>query len=253
MIITGDQEKILAAISEKSDGSMRLHHVEAIDKSALEARAKWLESLGLGLSEVVTAGLEHGSRVVRAYASETGRNIPLCDGLVTNSPGLYLSVTAADCPTLFLHDPKEQAVGIAHCGWKGLHRGIVENLVGLMRSSFYSSPDNLVAYVGPGIGPCHFEVKKDVAKLLCDYRALISEDGVTKLFLNKIITAKLFHLGLAGSHIHLDNNCTFCTRDEADGINIPNFKYFSARRDQNLTLETMMAIIGIRKNKESVV
>jgi YfiH family protein len=97
----------------------------------------------------------HGSRVVEvdALADE-----PEADAAVARRPGTVCAVLVADCIPVLLADRAGTTVGIAHAGWRGLTRGVIENTVGAMAGA----GGDLIAYLGPGIGPAAFEVGGDV-------------------------------------------------------------------------------------------
>lgn len=84
-----------------------------------------------------------------------------CDGLVTAESGVALAVMTADCLPLLLCDPVARVVGAIHCGWKGLHKGIVNNAVQAM-AHLGAHPANIRAVMGAAIGPQSFEVGGEV-------------------------------------------------------------------------------------------
>jgi len=80
------------------------------------------------------------------------------DASATNRPGLLLGVQTADCVPILLVDPQKRAVAAIHAGWKGTLSRIAEKAVGRMRLEFGSKPAELLAAIGPSIGPCCYEV-----------------------------------------------------------------------------------------------
>jgi YfiH family protein len=84
------------------------------------------------------------------------------DGIVTNTPGLLVTVQTADCLPIILADRKRRAVGVFHAGWRGTVNRIVEKGVGEMRKHFGSEPRDLVAAIGPGVQGCCYEVGEEV-------------------------------------------------------------------------------------------
>jgi YfiH family protein len=84
------------------------------------------------------------------------------DGLITNVPGVLISVKTADCLPVIVVDPRRQAVGVFHAGWRGTVQRIVEKGVGEMRKHFGSNPTDLLAVIGPGIGKCCYQVGDEV-------------------------------------------------------------------------------------------
>ena len=80
------------------------------------------------------------------------------DGVITNTPGLLLSIQTADCLPILLADPKKRAVGAFHAGWRGTLARVVEKGIGEMRRQFGSNPRDLRAAIGPGIHKCCYQV-----------------------------------------------------------------------------------------------
>ena len=119
----------------------------------------------------------HGIRVLdldetgKAHGVVSGANLhhhdPEADAQITTLPGIALAVQVADCLPVLLADTQGRVIGAAHAGWRGLAAGVLEVTVQAMRSKV---PDaNLVAWLGPCIGPAAFEVGDDVrAAFLAD-------------------------------------------------------------------------------------
>ena len=106
--------------------------------------------------------LEHGAAVVRLGPDEPHHATRPADGCWTSERGVACTVTAADCmPVLFaLRDGR--AVGAAHAGWRGLAAGVLEATVRAMCAGTGSVPSDVLAWLGPCIGPRQFEVGADV-------------------------------------------------------------------------------------------
>jgi YfiH family protein len=84
------------------------------------------------------------------------------DGLMTDRPGILLGVQTADCTPVLVADRKRKIVAAFHAGWRGTVRRIVESGIGRMRLEFGSRPEDLIAAVGPGIGPCCYQVGEEL-------------------------------------------------------------------------------------------
>ena len=97
----------------------------------------------------------HGAAVVEAEAA-TGA--PEADAAVARRAGTVCGVLVADCIPVLLADRAGTTVGVAHAGWRGLAAGVIANTVARMTVA----PREIVAYLGPGIGPAAFEVGADV-------------------------------------------------------------------------------------------
>jgi YfiH family protein len=80
------------------------------------------------------------------------------DASITSTPGLLLGVQTADCVPILLVDPKKRAVAAVHAGWRGTLARILEKTVGELVAKFKSNPSDLLAAIGPCIGPCCYEV-----------------------------------------------------------------------------------------------
>jgi YfiH family protein len=85
------------------------------------------------------------------------------DASLTNTPGLLLAVQTADCVPILLVDPKKRAVAAVHAGWRGTLRRILAKTVGRLQMDFGSNPSDILAAIGPSIGPCCYEVGTELA------------------------------------------------------------------------------------------
>lgn len=221
-------------ISEKRDGNMKL-----LAENSEKNRRKFLTEKGFKYSQLISAKLEHGNKVSIVKNSEIQKAFfDYCDGLLTSSPNLILSVTIADCFPVFLFDPNQKVVGILHCGWRSVAKGIIEKALKKMKKNFDCKLNQVMIGIGPGIQKCHFKVKSEFKKEFSEYeKFFISEDGKIFLDLNGIIIEKLILQGIARKNIESSGQCTFCEN-----------KFWSYRRDgvdENEDVRAMMATISI--------
>jgi YfiH family protein len=91
---------------------------------------------------------------------------PVADAAVTRERGVVCGVLTADCLPVAFADRRGKAVGVAHAGWRGLRAGVLEATIAALRG-LGSGPDDLVAWLGPAIGPSRFEVGADVRDPFC--------------------------------------------------------------------------------------
>lgn len=131
-----------------------------------ENRKRALDALNLEQAQSLTSWLVHGNhvRVVGhddLYAE--GANDVHADAMVTQARGLALTLRFADCVPVMFYDPRRGAIGIAHAGWKGIVNGVLIETVRAMQRAFGSRSQDILAGVGPCIGPDKFEVGEDVA------------------------------------------------------------------------------------------
>ena len=125
-------------------------------EAVLKNRQIFQSALGASDLELVLLRQFHSS-LVRFFA-DAPRDPLKGDASLTATPGLALGVQTADCVPILLVDPKKRAVAAIHAGWRGTLRRITEKTVGEMRKRFRSSPEDLLAAIGPAIGACCYEV-----------------------------------------------------------------------------------------------
>jgi hypothetical protein len=189
-------------------------------ESVLENRRRLAESVGADPGRVTMAWQRHGARVTRArpvgfVAPETVWEP--CDGLWTDEPGQPMALVTADCvPVAVCRAGGAPALSLLHVGWRGLLAGIVAAGCRALGAG------RLSAAVGPGIGPCCYEVGEEVA---APFRRAFGEDVVTgeRLDLWTVCERALRAAGCA--EVHHVGRCTACEPET----------FFSHRRDRGRT------------------
>jgi len=138
-------------------------------------------------------------------------------------------VMIADCMPVFFADDGASVVGVAHAGWRGLAAGVLEATVDAMRVS----PDKVMAWLGPAIGPQAYEVGEDVRKAFPHHQGsfAMNRPGHWRLDLYAVARAKLALHGLKRVY-----GGGFCTYTDSR-------RFFSYRRDR--TSERMAAVIWL--------
>lgn len=252
----------------------------------LENRKRFLSALGAGGYELAEVRQIHSTLVYRVgrggrgnleyspcgYSpSKSANHPPQGDAIITNEPGILLSVRSADCVPVLLMDPGRRAVGALHAGWKGMLGGIAEKTVGEMRRWFDSNPGSMHAAIGPSIRACCYEVGEDLAAAFSGrfaegdgfLRQVPQEnparppdppsplsftppghgsDFAPRPHLDLVAAARyqLRRAGLRESHIHVADFCTACRTD----------LFFSYRKEGSHS-GRMMSVIGIRPQAPS--
>ena len=136
------------------------------------------------------------------------------DTILTNIPGITLMMRFADCVPIFLHDPVRKVAGIVHAGWMGTVRGTIRVAVEAMQTRFGSMPGDILAGIGPSIGPDHYEIGPDVVAQVRQafgpsaYRLLTDHAGVTHFDLWAANRLTLEEAGV--QQIELSGLCTAC-------------------------------------------
>ena len=143
------------------------------------------------------------------------------DAAITRRPGKVCAILTADClPIIFATDTGD-TVAAAHAGWRGLATGVIGATVHAMAVQ----PERLIAWLGPAIGPSHFEVGGEVreAFLSGDPGAgdafRLNAGGKFMADLAALARRQLEHLGV--NRIYGGDECTYASAD----------RYFSHRRD----------------------
>lgn len=113
----------------------------------------------------------HGVTVHVARAASAGDGAscaePHADAAVTAQAGVVLAALTADCLPVLLATARGDAVGVVHAGWRGLAAGVVERSVRALRAC-RTGDDEVLAWLGPAIGPRAFEVGEEVVRAFCE-------------------------------------------------------------------------------------
>ena len=153
----------LGGVSPSPYDSLNVGHCVGDNHELVEANHDLIcQALGISRSDVATAHQVHGSRVALVGLGDRGRVIPATDALITDTPGVALLLRFADCLPVLLYDPVRRAIGLAHAGWKGTIKGIAAKTVSAMVEAYGSHPADIVAGLGPCIGPCCYQVGAEV-------------------------------------------------------------------------------------------
>jgi YfiH family protein len=219
---TEAQHAIFTRLGGRSQGAFRSLNVGSLvgdDPAAVQANHELIwASLDLQLTTVVTARQVHGARAAVVGCSDGGTVIPSTDALISDEPGVALLLRFADCVPLVLCDPQRHAIGLAHAGWRGMVAGVVPNTVAALQSAFGCRPADLIAGVGPAIGPCCYEVGPNVVAevegVFGKATGLLSvqPDGAVHFDLPAAIHRQLQHSGVV--QVEDSGLCTHCHTDE---------------------------------------
>jgi hypothetical protein len=197
-----------------------------------------------------------------------GRAVLRGDGMMTDVPGVMLGVQVADCVPVLVADVKRKVVAAFHAGWRGTLARIVERGIGRMRLRYGSRPEDLIAVVGPSIGPCcysvgeevRFEFESQFAYAPELFSEVYDSDPVRDKYPLLFLTARAPGHSNIGPQIHLDlweanrrqlmdaglkakritvvGECSACARVGG------RLKYFSHRGESGFA-GRMMGVVGV--------
>ncbi|MFQ5658652.1 MAG: peptidoglycan editing factor PgeF [Candidatus Methylomirabilales bacterium] len=227
---------VLHAFSTRKGGvsispyhSLNLGLIVGDDPAAVqENRLRFFGTLGLDLSNVVRVRQVHGNDVLvvgqELAGNERFPRLLLDDGysydaMVTDIPGLSLTISTADCLPIFVVDPRRRAVGAVHAGWRSTVKRVVDHALGAMREVYGTDPAGCYAAIGPGIRGCCYEVDEPVissVKGACrgwQDSAESPGEGRWMLDLGHLNVAILREVGLGQDRILDTGLCTACRTD----------------------------------------
>ena len=196
---------------------------------------------GINPEYLVTSRQIHGTAIL--FAKKPG-NYDGYDALITDRVDLFLCIFTADCYPILIYDPRHNASGAVHAGWKGSAEGIVLKTIEAMQKNFNSCPEECLAYIGTGISPEAYEVDREVAlKFPAEslLRSSLSQrENKYLLDLGVVNYRQLLASGISPSNIE---RSPFCSVRDSN-------MFFSHRRDQGKT-GRMVSLIGITEHKSS--
>lgn len=124
---------------------------------------------------VIQGAQVHGSNIAVIERPDTTRDeLQGYDAFITHLPGVSIGVRTADCVPILLSDPRNRVIAAIHSGWKGTVQKIALKTIRMMETKFKTNPGDLVAVIGPSIGPLSFQVGEEVATMFKEsgFRAL---------------------------------------------------------------------------------
>ncbi len=172
----------------------------------------------------------HGQRVAVLPAANVD-----ADAAISRSRDAFCAIMTADCVPVLLTNSQGSEVAAVHAGWQGLATGVIASTVSAMQSS----PDSLLAWIGPAISVSHYEVPHALAANFAAFSNVTrptANTGKVLLDLPQIAFQQLQALKVA--HISQSNRCTY-----ADSAS-----FFSHRRSQHEGVATtgrMVSVIGL--------
>lgn len=157
----------------------------------------------------------HGKRVARHPPRL--QFAPEADALVSFKPNQVCAVLTADCLPVLFSDRDGTRVAVAHAGWKGLAAGVLQATA----EALECRPSELIAWLGPAIGPDAYEVGKDVARAFADAAAVALTPRGDRFLLDLYQVARLRLADAGVTSVYGGGLCTYSDPD----------RFFSYRRD----------------------
>ena len=187
------------------------------DPSIVEKNRAWLAQQANMPSAPIWLNQTHSTVVAQVSAPTT--QVLDADGVFTSASNVVCSAMTADCLPVLLTNTQGSQVAAVHAGWRGLANGIVENALELFSGE-------VMAWLGPAIGPQAFEVGEDVLQAFVDFDSQAHQaftprdvDGKWLADMSKLATQRLNKFGI--TQVFDSGLCTF--QDKED--------FYSYRRD----------------------
>ncbi|MDY7099956.1 MAG: peptidoglycan editing factor PgeF [Actinomycetota bacterium] len=235
-------------VSVGAYGSLNLaFHVPDEPAAVIENRRRACAALGLPLEALTMARQVHADDIAvvddthrGAGSTDDASAVGEADALITATPGVLIGVMVADCVPVVVADPSRRVVAVAHAGWRGTVAKVVTRVVETLIDRFGSAPGDLVAGIGPAIGPASYQIGPEVADAA---RAAFpanpellrtAVDGSTHLDLWRANAVQLEVMGVAAERIEVAGVDTRTATDE----------FFSDRAERPCGRFMALAAIG---------
>ncbi len=168
---------------------------------------------------IVTMTQRHQDHIAEV-TDHRAKNAGEADGMITKEREIFLGVLTADCVPILFAARSQKVTAVVHAGWRGTMAGLPGKMIRHLGERYQVKPEDLEVALGPAIGPCCYEIKEDVSKLLLARWKEITEQSLQerngKLFLDlrKLSILQLDNVGIPHSKIFTIGPCTSCASDD---------------------------------------
>ncbi len=207
---------LLAFVTDRSVDFSLSSVKPSLSNSQKESLSRYADQF---INEVALLKQIHGNDVVLVTKDFLVQySLKEADGLVTAEPDVPLTIRTADCLPVFIFDPVQRAIGLAHAGWRGSRKRIIRCTLGKMKAQWGSNPGDLKVAFGPSIRGCCYKVGPEFKHYFPSETIFRGKD----LYLNLSLFNKhqLLDEGVIEENIFDSGICTCC--DE---------RWFSYRRE----------------------
>ena len=125
-------------------------------------RAELCQQLGVEEQHLIIPRQIHGTKVAHVTNDNLNDSFEGVDALTTDLPNTCIGISTADCVPILLHDSRTQAIAAIHAGWRGTVARIASRTLSDMSRLYGTNPSDVMAIIGPSIGPEAFEVGDEV-------------------------------------------------------------------------------------------
>jgi YfiH family protein len=201
--------------SEDPFGTLNVSHGVGDEKQTVAANRRRIGA-AMGRQPMIFLRQTHGTAVLVLAAAQRRQwpvtdPPPVGDAVVTDAVGLNLVIQVADCQAVMIYDPVKHVAANIHCGWRGNIANIIGHTVSAMRRALGSRPRDLLAGIGPSLGPCCAEFvnyQAEIPAACWKYRVDRNHFDFWRLSTDQLIAAGVPKEGVESSG--------FCTRCRTD-------------------------------------
>ncbi|MEJ2283635.1 MAG: peptidoglycan editing factor PgeF [Desulfobacterales bacterium] len=156
----------------------------------------------------------------------------IADAVVTDRTDSYLVIQVADCQSVLMYAPARHVVANVHSGWRGSIRNIIGRTVETMQRRFGCRPADIIAAIGPSLGPCCAEFINYKTEIPREYWGYKGVDNHFDFW--AVSSDQLVHAGVLKENIESSRMCTRCRTEE----------FFSYRAEK--ITGRLAAVIGLK-------
>jgi len=192
-------------------------------------------SMCMGNNELIFARQVHDTGVVIISEHGTDTSVfPAGDALISDLDNKILVIKVADCQSVLIYDPVRKVAANVHSGWRGSIKNVIGCTVSAMQERFSCSPKDLIAGIGPSLGPCCAEFvnyDKEIPEEFWKYKISSDHFDFWQISIDQLCNAGVKHTNIYSSKI-----CTKCNTT----------LFFSYRGEKNTG--RFASVIGLKRN-----
>lgn len=184
------------------------------DKAAQVRENRQVIARAMGSNDLIFAQQVHGDQVLILnpdnFVCDEGSEAVLGtgDALVTDASGKFVTIQLADCQSILLYDASRRVVANIHSGWRSSIRNIAGRTVHIMQKHFKCHPADIMAGIGPSLGPCCAEFvhyRKEIPEIFWQYKTANDHFDFWSISRDQLADA-----GVRRKNIEVSNVCTRC-------------------------------------------
>ncbi len=192
------------------------------DNNVLQNWGRLAAAFAIPLEQYLVVNQVHGDKifVIKPYGGYFSSRAELnYDAIVTDRANIAICIKTADCVPVFIVDRIKKVIAVAHAGWRGTALGITAKVIRLLQDKYGSSPEHILAAIGPSIGKCCYQVDSVVADSFYKQKGhehfLFTGAGKNKWTLDLVEATRrqILDGGVPQENIEVSDRCTRCNQD----------------------------------------